>query len=156
VIPRLAARFDVPVGLSDHSTDPVVAPVAAVALGAVVIEKHFTLHRALPGPDHAFAITPEELRALVDSVRLATAMRGSEQKRIGAAERELFDFARRRVQATMPIAKGDVFEEGRNVAILRPGKQQPGVHPRLLETIVGLRATRDIPVGDGIRPGDWS
>ncbi len=156
VIPRLAARFGVPVGLSDHSTDPVVAPVAAVALGATVIEKHFTLHRALPGPDHAFAVTPDELKSLVDAVRLATLVRGSDRKEIGPAEQELYDFARRRVQATAPIAKGDTFEEGRNIAILRPGKQGPGVHPRELDHIVGRQATRDVPLGDGIRPGDWS
>lgn len=156
VIPYLAERFGVPVGLSDHSTDPVVAPVAAVALGAAVIEKHFTLHRALPGPDHAFAVTPDELKALVDAVRLATRMRGSAQKEIGAAEQELYDFARRRVQAIATIARGDLLEEGRNIAILRPGKRPPGVHPRELSALAGRPATRDIPVGDGIGPGDWS
>jgi N-acetylneuraminate synthase len=156
VIPHLAERFGVAVGLSDHSTDPVVAPVAAVALGASVIEKHFTLHRALPGPDHAFAVTPPELKALVDAVRLAAAMRGSGGKEIGDAEQELFAFARRRVQATAPIAKGDVLEEGRNIAILRPGKQRPGVHPRHLDELAGRTATRDVPVGDGIQAGDWN
>jgi sialic acid synthase SpsE len=155
VIPYLKERFGVAVGLSDHSTDPVVAPVSAVALGATVIEKHFTLHRALPGPDHAFAVTPDELAALVAAVRLATTMRGTSTKEIGEAEQELYDFARRRVQATAPIAKGETLEEGRNVAILRPGKQRPGVHPRQLDELLGRTATRDVPVGDGIRPGDW-
>jgi sialic acid synthase SpsE len=156
VIPQLAERFGVPVGFSDHSLDPVVAPVSAVALGAAVIEKHFTLHRALPGPDHAFAVTPDELAELVREVRLAVEMRGSGEKEIGAAEQELHDFAHRTVQAIARIRKGEQLVEHVNVAALRPGKQRSGVHPRELETLGGRRATRDIEVGDGIQPGDWS
>jgi sialic acid synthase SpsE len=155
VIPELASRFGVPVGLSDHSEDPVTAPVAAVALGAVVIEKHFTLHRALPGPDHAFGVTPDELAHLVRSVRLAAAMRGRPEKAIGNVEEELHDFARRTVQAIAPISRSDVLEEGVNVAALRPGKQRSGIHPRELKTLVGGRATRDIEIGDGVQAGDW-
>lgn len=155
VIPELASRFGVAVGLSDHSTDPVTAPVAAVALGAAVIEKHFTLHRALPGPDHAFALTPDELAQLVRCVRLAAEMRGRPEKAVGAVEEELRDFARRTIQAIAPIARGDIFEESGNVAALRPGKQRSGVHPRELKALVGRRATRDIEVGDGVQAGDW-
>jgi sialic acid synthase SpsE len=155
VIPHLAERYGVDVGLSDHSLHPVAAPVAAVALGAVVIEKHFTLHRALPGPDNAFAITPDELRQLVEAVRLAAVMRGSGEEGLADVEHELRDFAQRRVQAIAPIKAGDTLIEGTNVAVLRPGKQRSGVHPRQLETLVGHRATRDIAVGDGIQQGDW-
>ena len=155
VIPELASRFGVAVGLSDHSTDPVTAPVGAVALGATVIEKHFTLHRALPGPDHAFALTPSELAQLVRSVRLAAEMRGRPGKVVGAVEEELRDFARRTVQAIAPIARGDIFDEGVNVAAIRPGKQRSGVHPVELKVLVGRRATRDIEVGDGVQAEDW-
>jgi len=155
VLPALARRFGVPVGLSDHSVDPVVGPVGAVVLGATVIEKHFTLHRALPGPDHSFAVTPEELGRLVESVRLAEQMRGQGEKSIGAVEEELHAFAQRRVQAIAPIRRGEPLEEGRNVASLRPGAQQPGVHPAELGSLEGRAATRDIALGDGIQQGDW-
>lgn len=154
-IPWLIERYGVPAGLSDHSADPIVAPVAAVALGASVIEKHYTLHRRLPGPDHAFAIDPEELAELVRTVRLAAEMRGSGTKEVGEAEQELFRFARRRVQATRAIRAGETLEEGVNVAILRPGGRSPGVHPRQLSSLLGRAASRDIAEGDGIQQGDW-
>jgi sialic acid synthase SpsE len=154
-IPRLAERYGVPVGLSDHSADPVVAPVAAVALGAAVIEKHYTLDRRLPGPDHAFAITPPELAELVRAVRLATEMRGTGTKEIGKTEEELHSFARRRVQALRAIRAGETFEEGVNIAILRPGNRSPGVHPKELPALLGRPAARDIAAGDGVQAGDW-
>lgn len=73
-------------GLSDHTLDPIVAPVMAVALGATVIEKHFTLSRSLHGPDHAYALEPHELKQMVDAVRLAERMLGDGQKRIQPSE----------------------------------------------------------------------
>lgn len=155
VLPWLAERYGVAVGLSDHSLDPVVAPVAAVALGATVIEKHFTLHRRLPGPDHAFAVTPDELARLVAAVRLAEQMRGSGDKVVGEAEQELYAFAQRRVQAIAPISCGELLVEGENIAVLRPGVQRPGVLPRELPALSGRPATRDIPLGDGVQAGDW-
>jgi sialic acid synthase SpsE len=154
-IPWLADRFGVPAGLSDHSADPTVAPVAAVALGAVVIEKHYTLNRRLPGPDHAFAVTPDGLAALVRAVRLATEMRGTETKEIQTAEEELHAFARRRVQALRSIHAGETLEEGVNIAILRPGRRSPGVHPKELSSLLGRPAARDIDAGDGVQQGDW-
>lgn len=155
-IPWLAERYGVAVGLSDHSADPVVAPVAAVALGASVIEKHYTLDQRLPGPDHAFAITAHGLTELVRAVRLATAMRGSGAKEIGSAEEELHAFARRRVQTIRPVRAGETFEEGVNIAILRPGSRSPGVHPKELAALLGRPATRDIAAGDGVQDGDWA
>jgi sialic acid synthase SpsE len=156
VIPRLAERYGVEVGFSDHSLHPLAAPVAAVALGASVIEKHFTLHRALPGPDHAFAITPDELARLVEAVRLAAVMRGSGEEELADVEVELREFAQRRVQAIAPIRRGEALVEGVNVAVLRPGKQRSGVHPRELPALAGRPATREIASGDGIQPGDWA
>jgi N-acetylneuraminate synthase len=154
-IPLLAQRFGVPAGLSDHSRDPVQAPVAAVALGARAIEKHFTLDNRLPGPDHAFAVTPQELAALVRAVREAETMLGDGQKRVGEAEQELALFARRGLQASRDIRRGDALREGVNVAILRPGRQQLGLHPRRLPELEGKAALRDIPRGDGIQLGDF-
>jgi len=99
------------VGLSDHSRDPVVAPVVAVALGAVVIEKHFTLSNRLPGPDQKFAVEPEQLKALVRAVREARAVLGTGAKEVLAIERELHGFARRSVFSVRAIGAGEVFGE---------------------------------------------
>jgi N-acetylneuraminate synthase len=154
-IPALAERFGVPAGLSDHSRDAIVCPVGATALGARVIEKHFTIDNRLPGPDHAFAITPTELKAMVRAVRDAEPARGDGEKRPHAVEDELAGFAQRGLQALAPIAEGDALVEDVNLAILRPGNQRKGVHPRRLNEIVGRRATRAIAAGDGIQEGDW-
>jgi sialic acid synthase SpsE/RimJ/RimL family protein N-acetyltransferase len=149
-IPAMRAQFGVPVGLSDHSREPVTAPAAAAALGAAVIEKHYTLDRRLPGPDHAFAVTPTELEALVRAVRETEASRGPGIKEVLPAEAELRAFARRGLQATRAIKKGEVLREGINFDILRPGKRKQGVHPRHIDAVQGRRSLRDIELGDGI------
>lgn len=154
-IPWLKQRFHVEVGLSDHSRDPLVAPIAATALGARVIEKHFTINNNLPGPDHFFAVTPHELEAMVRAIRDAEAMRGDGVKMVEECEEELRTFARRGIQALQQIKKGDVFREGKNIGILRPGQQRQGIHPRHLDDIEGKTATRDIAAGSGILKGDW-
>lgn len=154
-IQTLKQIFGVSVGLSDHSSDPIAAPVSAVALGACVIEKHFSLDKRLPGPDHSFAATPDELTELVRACRLAEQMRGTGVKEVLIEEQELFLFARRRVQAIQPISKGELLQENKNIAILRPGKQTPGVHPKLISDMIGKRASRDIAIGEGLQDGDW-
>lgn len=155
-ITTLRQRFGVRVGLSDHSRDPVTGPAGAVALGASVIEKHFTLHNDLPGPDHAFAITPGELALMVRAIRGVEQALGSGEICVLDQEQELRAFARRGLQAVRDIRKGDALREGVNIAIMRPGKQRPGLHPRHLPEIEGKPATRDIPLGDGIQPRDFS
>jgi N-acetylneuraminate synthase len=154
-IPWMRRRFGVTVGLSDHSLHPTYGPLAAVALGARVIEKHYTLDRRLPGPDHAFAITPEELKELVTAIRAVEQTLGSGIKEVLPAERELRAYARRGVQAIRAISRGEAFCEGVNVDVLRPGKQRIGVHPKALVRLEGRASTRDIPLGDGIQEGDW-
>ena len=155
-IPELQRMFGVSVGLSDHSREAVVGPLAATAIGARVIEKHFTLDNRLPGPDHPFALTPEELADLVAAVRGASAARGHGVKEVLDAEMELAAFAQRGLQAIAEIKPGDILTEDQNIAILRPGKQTKGIHPRNLQRIVGRRAARAIPPGQGIRDGDWA
>ena len=154
-IPLLAETFGVPVGLSDHSRDPLLAPLAAVALGARVIEKHFTLHNRLPGPDHAFAVTAEELKAMVSAIRQVETMLGHGDKTVLPAEEELAGYARRGIQAVRDIAAGERLREGENVDILRPGQQPLGLHPKHLPDLEGKPAARDIAQGQGIRKGDW-
>jgi len=147
----LRRRFGVAAGLSDHSAEPTVAAVAAVALGARVIEKHYTLDKRLPGPDHAFAVTPAELKSLVREVRMAEQALGDGVKRVLEEERELAAFARRGLQATRAIERGELLREGDNFAILRPGQQRLGVHPRHLSTFEGGQAARRIEAGEGLQ-----
>ena len=154
VIPELAGRYRVPVGLSDHSRDPVVAPVAAAALGARLIEKHFTLDNRFAGPDHAFAVTPRVLAELVRAVRACESALGAAQKRVLPEEAELHGYAQRALQAARDIQKGEGLALGKNMAILRPGKQKKGVHPKLLGLIEGKKAKHFIAVGRGIRLSD--
>jgi sialic acid synthase SpsE/RimJ/RimL family protein N-acetyltransferase len=148
-------RFHAATGLSDHSRHPVYAPAAAVALGAKVIEKHFTLHNSLPGPDHAFALTPTELKEMVTAIRSVEKMLGSGLKKVLDAERELRLFAKRGIQAIADISPGDILKEGVNIDILRPGKQPIGLHARYLIAMEGMPAKRSIPYGAGIQHGDW-
>lgn len=154
VIPWLRERFGVAAGLSDHSREPAVAPAAAVALGARVIEKHYTVDNRLPGPDHAFALLPGELKEMVEHIRAVELALGDGVKAVHPVENELADYARRGVQAIRDIAPGERLREGKNFAILRPGKQTLGAHPRHLERIEGRTARRAIALGEGIGPDD--
>lgn len=155
VIPDLINRFNISVGLSDHSRDPIIGPIGAVALGATIIEKHFTLHNKLPGPDHSFAVTPDELKQMVRAIRQIEQALGSGNKVIQREERELREYAQRSVQAIKEIKKFDVLSVGKNIDILRPGKQKHGLHPKYLTEIEGNKATRDISLGDGIQKSDY-
>ncbi|MDP1835688.1 MAG: N-acetylneuraminate synthase family protein [Chlamydiales bacterium] len=156
VIPWLKQCFNLPVGFSDHSRDPLCGPLAAVALGATVIEKHYTIDNRLPGPDHFFALTPSELKKMVQAIRDTEKMLGDGRKTVEPAEQEMYRFGRRGVQAIQDIARDGIFQEGVNIDILRPGHQSSGVHPRLLPEILGKRATKDISAGSGIHLGDWT
>jgi N,N'-diacetyllegionaminate synthase len=146
----LKAAYGLPTGLSDHSRDAVVAPVAAVALGANVIEKHYTLSNDLPGPDHRFAVEPHELAALVRAVRDAEAALGKGVKTVDPVEHELRRFARRSIFALRDIAEGEEFTHD-NVAILRNGSLEPGLEPVRLDEVLARRARRAIAAETGIR-----
>jgi N-acetylneuraminate synthase len=152
----LASRFGVAVGLSDHSTDPITGPVGAVALGARCIEKHYTLSKKLPGPDHVFALEPDELAGMVRGIRAMELALGSADKGVKPAERELRAYAVRGLHATRDIAAGELLVEGENFDILRPGKNRPGMNPMRVGELAGRRATRAIPAGDGIGDGDFA
>jgi sialic acid synthase SpsE len=154
VIPWLRQRFGVAAGLSDHSRDPIVGPVAAVALGATVIEKHYTINNRLPGPDHAFALEPVELAAMVKAIRQAEQIRGDGVKAVGTHEKELRSFAVRAIQATRDLSRGDELVEGDNFDVLRPGKRSAGMHPRHLDALRGRKVATAIKAGEGIGPRD--
>lgn len=149
----LRDRFDVPAGFSDHSRDPLVGPLAAVARGAAVLEKHFTLSNALPGPDHQFAIDPAELRLMVEKIRQVERALGSGEKAVELVEEELRAFARRSVFATREIAAGEIFTT-ENAAVLRCGKLPAGLSPREYPGLLGRRAVRSIVRDSAIRATD--
>jgi len=136
----LRHAFAVPTGLSDHSLGIHVA-VAAVALGACVIEKHFTLDRSLPGPDHSFAVEPGELREMVRQIREVEAALGDGLK-LGPApeEQEMYQKARRSLVAARAIPKGTVIDRSM-IAVKRPGY---GIRPKLIDLLVGRVAKVDI------------
>lgn len=144
-------RFNIPTGLSDHSFDPVVAPMTATALGAALIEKHYTLSKRLPGPDHAFAVEPQGLAAMVSAIRSVEVVRGTGAKVVDRAEDELRAFARRVVMTTRPIAAGEPFTRD-NVDILRRGKLDGGLEPAELPRILAHVAAADLPAETPLEP----
>ena len=149
-IPKMKERYNIPIGFSDHSVEPLIGPLTAVGLGATIIEKHFTLDKNLPGPDHSFAITPQELELMVKSIRQADKTKGNGKKIILNEEQELLLFAKRRIQAIKDIRNGDILKEGFNFEVLRPGNRIRGLEPRFLDKINGTKSTKDVLKGDGI------
>lgn len=141
VMTTLSAAFGYPVGLSDHSRGTVCA-VAAVALGAQIIEKHFTLDKTLPGPDHHFSADPRELTELVQAVRQAQAALGSADKKPVAAELPLRPKLRRSLVAARDIRTGELLSK-KNVAVKRSARK--GLGPEYYERILGKRAGKPIP-----------
>ncbi len=146
-IPHLAKTFNVPVGLSDH-TMGIAAPTAAVALGACIIEKHFTLSRSLPGPDSAFSLEPSEFKAMVEAVRTTEKALG--MIRYGASGREAESRAfRRSLFVVRDMRPGEPFTT-ENVRSIRPGH---GMHPRHLDEVLGRHASQPLVRGT---PLQWS
>ncbi|MBI4022237.1 MAG: pseudaminic acid synthase [Candidatus Andersenbacteria bacterium] len=145
-IPYLAAAFQAPVGLSDHTLG-IAVPIAAVAYGACFIEKHLTLSRAVPGPDSAFSVEPDEFKAMVEAVRVAEQARG--EVRFGAADVERSSIVfRPSLVVTRDIKAGELFTR-ENVDTRRPGY---GLPPKFLGEVLGRIAMLDLPLGT---PLDW-
>jgi sialic acid synthase SpsE len=138
-ISTLISAFQVPVGWSDHTLGW-TADVVAVALGACAVEKHFTLDRSHPGPDHPFALNPPELASMVTAIREAEAALGSSVKRVTEAEAELYRLGRRSLVAAGQIAKGSVITRS-SIAVKRPGY---GIPVYELELVIDRHAARDI------------
>lgn len=140
-IPHLTETFDVIAGLSDHTLG-ISVPVASVALGASIIEKHFTLSRANGGPDAAFSLEPEEFKAMVEAVRTVEKALGNVNYNITAEETESKVF-RRSLFVVNDIKAGETFTED-NTRSIRPGY---GLPPKYLKDILGKKAKRDIKRG---------
>lgn len=128
----------VAVGYSDH-TCGIEVPVAAVALGAEVIEKHFTLDKTMQGPDHKASLEPDELKDMIDAIRHIEEALGDGKKRVSDSERPNITVARKSIVAARDIAEGETFTE-ENITVKRPGN---GISPMLWDSMLGKRASRN-------------
>ena len=147
----LANEFpNIILGYSDH-TQGSLASSLAVAFGAKVFEKHFTLDKNLPGPDHWFSEDPEGLKNWVDSIRTATTMLGSEEVKPTEKEEKTKILARRSVVALSDIKPGESFNQN-NIGLRRPGN---GLSATMIEEIFGKKSTKKISKGDLLKIGDF-
>ncbi len=141
----LINAFDVPVGLSDHTMTTSIA-LAAVTMGATVIEKHFTCHREKPGPDNFFSMMPDEMQAIIKGVREIEVALGSPYKKVINTENEMRKVFKKSIFAVKDIVAGEKLTK-KNVDNLRPGG---GLKPELLPQIIGMKVTRNIKAGEQI------
>ncbi len=135
----LEQELNVTVGFSDH-TEGIVAPVLSVALGASMIEKHLTLDKTMPGPDHKASLDPKGFKEMVTVVRDAEQALGTGKKNLFASEMEIAKVARKSLVTLRPVKKGEKFTE-KNLTVKRPGT---GLPPRDFDKVIGTRATKDI------------
>ena len=131
-------RFNLPIGYSDH-TQGIEVPIAAVAMGATVIEKHFTLDRTMEGPDHKASLEPNELKAMVKAIRHIEQALGNGEKNVSVSEGKNKAIARKSIIAKRAIKKGEIFSE-ENLTVKRPGT---GVSPMRWFDVIGKNAIRD-------------
>ena len=136
-------EFGVNVGYSDHTLG-IEVPIAAVALGATVIEKHFTLDRTLPGPDHAASLEPHELKEMVNAIRNIEKAMGDGVKKPSTSETKNIPIARKSIVAKKTIKKGDIFTEV-NLTVKRPGT---GISPMEWDNVIGKVASSDYEMDD--------
>lgn len=134
----LQQAFKLPVGYSDHSLG-IEVPIAAVAMGASIIEKHFTLDKGLPGPDHSASLSPEELTRMVQAIRNIELAMGDGIKKAASGEEKNKAIARRSIVAAQPIKKGEMFSS-KNITAKRPGT---GISPMRWDEIIGKTAMKD-------------
>lgn len=138
VMDTLRQAFGLPVGYSDH-TSGIVVPIAAVARGAVVIEKHFTLDRTLPGPDHQASLEPKELREMVQAIRQVEKAMGVSVKVPTFSELKNKEIARKSIVAASNVRAGEIFTSN-NITVKRPGT---GMSPMRYWEVIGKQASRD-------------
>ena len=140
---KIGEKFDVAVGYSDHTIGLETA-IAAVALGAKVIEKHFTLDRKLPGPDHKASLEPKELKQMISSIRNIEILLGDGEKKLMPSEVGNVNIARKSIVASKTILKDEIFSEN-NITTKRPGN---GISPMQWDSIIGSRAKRDFELDE--------
>lgn len=138
------------IGYSDH-TMGIEIPVAAVAMGAVIIEKHFTLDRTLPGPDHAASLEPGELKQMVRSIRnVEQALAGSGHKEPSPSEMKNIQVARKSIHMALDVPKGSILKE-EDFLVLRPGT---GISPMRIDELIGRKTARDLASGELLKEDD--
>jgi len=137
--------FGIQVGYSDH-TQGIEVPIAAVALGATVIEKHFTMDRNLPGPDHKASLEPNELKAMVNAIRNIEQALGDGIKKVSESEKGNISVARKSIVAACSIKRGELLSEN-NLTVKRPGN---GLSPMRWEEVIGTKAIKDYNEEDQI------
>jgi N,N'-diacetyllegionaminate synthase len=147
----IADAIQVPVGYSDHTLGIAVS-TAAVALGATVIEKHFTLDKAMPGPDHQASLAPDELAALIGQIRAVEQALGDPRKQPTVAELPVRELVRRSVTSSRDLAAGEPLQPG-DVCLLRPGI---GIPPRELDYVVGRALKRPVTAGTTLHWSDFT
>lgn len=135
---EIKEKFGVKVGYSDH-TEGIEVPIAAVALGATVIEKHFTLDKKMEGPDHKASLEPSELKAMVKSIRNIEQALGTGHKTVSESERKNIEIARKSIVAAKDIKEGEIFTE-ENLTVKRPGN---GISPMEWENVISKVAKRN-------------
>ncbi len=141
---HIQKEFGTAIGYSDHTLG-IEVPIAAVALGASVIEKHFTLDQTMDGPDHKASLEPSELKAMVSGIRnISKSIEGSGLKEPSNSERKNIEIARKSIVAAQPIKKGEVFSE-ENLTVKRPGN---GISPMQWDQVIGKTASRDFEIED--------
>jgi len=153
VIETLQEEFNVLAGLSDHTLEPITAPSAAVVLGASVVEKHFTIDKSMKGPDHEYALEPDELDQMISAIRDTEQVLGSGEKRVLDVEEELYEKARRAIHTIQDVEEGDIISE-ENVKVLRPGEKEAGLDPKFYDEIIGETAVRSVEKGEGLQWND--
>ncbi len=148
----IADKFNVKVGYSDHTLG-IEVPIAAVALGAIVIEKHFTLDRTLPGPDHKASLEPSELKAMVSSIRnIEMALIGSGKKEPSPSEINNKSAARKSIHLTSDVSAGTIIKE-EHLKMLRPGD---GISPMEIDNVIGKVARKDLSANSKLNWKDIS
>jgi len=136
----LETAFNCVIGFSDHTTDH-LSSVAAVTMGASIIEKHITLNKKDTGPDHPFSLEPNELKEFVHAIRATELLLGSTVKRVRESEEENHQIGRRSIIAAEDIKAGDIITPEK-IVVKRPAF---GLHPRFINVVVGKKATKSIP-----------
>jgi len=146
VISYFKKKYDIKVGLSDHS-EGILAPIVAAGLGATYIEKHFTISKSLPGPDHICSLEPKEMKELVDKLRETEIILGDSQKKITNSERPNLKVVRKSIYAKKKIIKGDRFS-WENITLKRPGS---GLHPSKFKKLLGKKSSHNYKIDQLIK-----
>lgn len=141
-IKTLQSQFNVPIGFSDHSPG-IELPIAAVALGACVVEKHFTLDKTLEGPDHKASLNPEEFKAMVSAIRHVEVAMGDGVRKFSDNENEIKKVARKSIILNDNLKKGEVLEK-EMLSIKRPGT---GIAPKYVDDLIGKTVNKDLKSG---------